>query len=128
MIIGERSYVLRSSMIETVLGVSSMKAEQNEHEGITGTITTSGRVFRLIDLRKELFGKETRFYLNTRILIPSPRETNNAQCGFIVEKVLDLVRVVQSQSLHHPMLIDGVSCYSLSLASLTSKYQGANCD
>ena len=128
MIIGERHYILRSSMVETVLGISSMTVEQNEQGNITGTVAISDRVFTLIDLRKELFGKASRFYLNSRILIPSSREVKNAQCGFIVEKVLDLVRVEQSQSLQQPILIDGVPCYSLNLASLTEQYRGVHCD
>lgn len=127
MTIGERHYLLTSSTIETVLGLSAVALERSETGDVGGTAIMNDRVLSLIDVRKTIFGKPSRFYLNTRILIPATGAVETSRYGFIVEKALDLVRIEQQKSgstLSDVLLFDGIPCHFLSLPQLVDRHLG----
>ena len=93
--IGEARYLIAIDMIETVLSIDQVVDDAGADEMYLGIINYKGKVIPVLDTRKVVTGKDSRFYLNSRVVVPI--EQGLSSNAILIEKVIDLVKISEHE-------------------------------
>jgi len=117
--IGNEEFGINILAVQEIIKIIDITTVPNASDYIAGVINLRGRIIPIVHLRKRLLLPIIETDKNTRIIVV---EINDKTIGFIVDEVLEVLRISTDITEKPPELVSGInSDYITSVAKLEDR-------